>query len=221
MLRIRCTLKNKNRRGLLLEPMTDDTAVKILYRKQPPKVPDKSVPDIAAAMVPRDNDGWMAIPVRYIFGTLKAGGRHVPFKGKANVTASDGSTHLYSFIDMIEEEATGYVRLYNGDFTSEPEWEPLVRVTRNDKGEAVVKVCPMIKDWRLCFTMVINDDVEGVSERMVRDIVEKAGSKAGLGAGRPQKGGGNGQFIIEEWEVLDSTDGAKGKVSKKKGTATA
>lgn len=202
MIKIRCVLKNKNRRGLLLEPMTQEIAMDIWRRKQKSKVIDKEIHDIAEGMLPRDNEGWIALPIRYPYGSFKAGGRHVSYKGKANITSSKGETMLYSFLE-IEEEESGHVRLFNGDRSSQPEWQPLVRVTRNDKGEAVVKICPMIKDWRAELHLLV-DDTESVNERMVRDLVEQSGKKAGFGAGRPQKGGGNGQYIIEDWEVFEN-----------------
>lgn len=214
MLRIRSVIKNKNNRGLLLDPMTDETAMNILRRKQQQKTPDKPIEEIAEAMVPRDDTGHMALPIRYLFGTLKAGGRHVSFKGKANITASSGETRLYSFLE-IEEEESGFVRLHDGNLSTEPKWQPLVRVTRNDQDQAVVKVCPIVKEWRAQFHLLVNDDVEGVSERMVRELVEKAGLHAGLGCGRPQKGGGNGQFVIEEWEVLEDGNGKTAKPKRK------
>jgi len=57
---------------------------------------------------------------------------------------------------------------------------------------------PCFHDWRLSFTM--NVDTDFISAKLVREIVDAAGKRIGLGDFRPDCKGPFGKFVVVEWK---------------------
>lgn len=57
---------------------------------------------------------------------------------------------------------------------------------------------PCFNDWTLTFTLQYDTDM--FSEKLVRDIVDAAGKKIGLGDFRPSRKGPYGKFNVTKWE---------------------
>jgi len=57
---------------------------------------------------------------------------------------------------------------------------------------------PCFNDWRLTFTM--NVDTEMISMKLMREIVDAAGKRIGLGDFRPACKGPFGKFVVVKWE---------------------
>ena len=66
----------------------------------------------------------------------------------------------------------------------------------------VRSVChrPRFDDWRLDLTLLIDCDLWSGAE--VRELVETAGQRVGLGDFRPERGGPFGRFGVGTWEPL-------------------
>lgn len=60
---------------------------------------------------------------------------------------------------------------------------------------------PRFDDWAVDFTMEI--DTREMNERLVRDIVDKAGKAIGLGDFRIDCKGPFGRFVVTKWSVQD------------------
>lgn len=72
-------------------------------------------------------------------------------------------------------------------------------VNPNTKGRIEV-IRPIWYDWRLSFTIAYDEEI--VSEIELRNVVDHAGMKKGIGSFRPSKKGSFGKFKVVEWESL-------------------
>ena len=62
----------------------------------------------------------------------------------------------------------------------------------------VVKFRPIIKDWKLKFEILYNEDL--IDEKFIKMILTEAGQRIGLLDFRPQKTGSFGMFTISSWK---------------------
>lgn len=58
---------------------------------------------------------------------------------------------------------------------------------------------PRFDDWRLSFTLDIDETL--FSESLVRELVDIAGKRVGLGDFRPERKGPFGRFRVDSWKV--------------------
>lgn len=65
---------------------------------------------------------------------------------------------------------------------------------------AVVRHRPMVKDWRITFTLEFDDHL--ITEPELRTIVDDMGTRVGLLDFRPAKNGSYGRSIVTEWKNL-------------------
>lgn len=63
----------------------------------------------------------------------------------------------------------------------------------------VVKARPMIKNWKVSFELMYNENLIGNSE-IIKDLLIEAGQRIGLLDFRPQKMGSFGMFDVTGWE---------------------
>jgi hypothetical protein len=57
---------------------------------------------------------------------------------------------------------------------------------------------PCFHDWRLAFTIKVDSDM--ISPKLLREIVDAAGRRIGLGDFRPDCKGPFGKFVVTHWE---------------------
>jgi hypothetical protein len=57
---------------------------------------------------------------------------------------------------------------------------------------------PCFDDWELAFTLSIDPEI--FSEKLVRDLVDAAGKRIGLGDFRPACKGPFGRFVVTKWQ---------------------
>ena len=69
-------------------------------------------------------------------------------------------------------------------------------------GGRIVANRPRFDDWKLSFTMMLDDSVMTVE--LLREIVDAAGSRIGLGDFRPDCKGPFGKFKVTKWQVTVS-----------------
>lgn len=60
---------------------------------------------------------------------------------------------------------------------------------------------PIFNDWALEFTILV--DTEMMTTKLLRQIVDDAGKRIGLGDFRPAKKGPFGKFVVTKWEEKD------------------
>lgn len=65
-------------------------------------------------------------------------------------------------------------------------------------GGRILRHRPCFNDWRLTFTLEIDTELMGV--KMVRDILDAAGKRVGLGDFRPDCKGPFGKFVVVHWQ---------------------
>lgn len=68
-------------------------------------------------------------------------------------------------------------------------------------GGRILAYRPMFDDWNVAFTAEI--DLNEISEKLFRQIVDKAGSAIGLGDFRPACKGPFGRFVVTRWVEVE------------------
>jgi len=66
-------------------------------------------------------------------------------------------------------------------------------------GGRIIAYRPIFDDWKLSFVMTL--DIEVMSSKLLRDIVDTAGKRVGLGDFRPDCKGPFGKFKVTSWQV--------------------
>jgi len=62
---------------------------------------------------------------------------------------------------------------------------------------------PLFHDWELAFTLQLDETIIG--ERMMRQIVDDAGKRIGLGDFRPACKGPYGRYVVTLWQVVEAS----------------
>jgi hypothetical protein len=71
-------------------------------------------------------------------------------------------------------------------------------------GGRILRHRPMFNDWRLAFTLTLDTDV--MSAKLLREIVDAAGKRIGLGDFRPDCKGPYGKFVVTSWSEGNGDD---------------
>lgn len=193
---------------LLINRMTPDTLEGLRTKVHKPKAKDLSPKQEAIGKIYRkDGDkGPMGIPTLNLLAAIKAAGRFHKFDGKKAVSTAEG-TLLYSFLSIEDE----FLPFANNNTKGEIQWEAdMRRGTCMDIAVCIVR--PKFKNWSLDVTFQV--DGKQVKEGLIRQLVDTAGSKAGLCDFRPNKGGPFGRFAVEKWEVTMEESDKQGGYSE-------
>jgi hypothetical protein len=67
-------------------------------------------------------------------------------------------------------------------------------------GGRIIRHRALFNDWKLNFTL--NLDATLLAPKMLREIVDAAGSRIGLGDFRPQTKGPFGKYVVTDWKQL-------------------
>jgi hypothetical protein len=79
-------------------------------------------------------------------------------------------------------------------------WEVDTRAVRiPSTGGRILCHRPFFHDWRLSFTIDLDTDIIGV--KLLREILDAAGKRIGLGDFRPACKGPFGKFVVTRWET--------------------
>jgi hypothetical protein len=136
-------------------------------------------------------DGKPVIPQTNMLRCIADGG-FFHKAGKKQVTTKDSSL-VYSCVELSPE----FIPIIH----TRP-WEvwsgPIVN--QNTKGR-VLAYRPIFYDWALKFKISLDDTVFDAD--FLRDIVDDAGKKAGLGSWRPARKGPYGRFKVVLWDVKE------------------
>lgn len=152
-------------------------------------VGDKGTPrEQAEARLYAGHDGKPMIPQPNLFRCLIDAGKY--FKhGKSKVT-----TQKTSLIPACVE--IGGLEL---PITHKEPWTVDTRAVRiPSTGGRILCHRPCFHDWKLSFT--INVDTEMLSPKLLREIVDAAGKRVGLGDFRPDCKGPFGKFVVTSWK---------------------
>lgn len=109
----------------------------------------------------------------------------------------------FACLDVCEEEI---------DIISSGPWEIDRRSAVNPHNKARIDVVrPIWYDWKLSFTIEYDETI--ISEMELREVVDYAGIKKGIGSFRPSAKGIYGKFKVIDWESL-TIEATKHRFSK-------
>lgn len=138
-----------------------------------------------------NDEGAPIVPQPMLFSAIIEAGKHFK-QGKRQLTTSKSSM-IPGFIDI---DGIEFVLDTNG---SDPAWSVDSRPVRIPAtGGRILRHRPIFNAWSFDFEMLIDTDL--ISVNMMRDVVEAAGRRVGIGDFRPQQKGPYGKFDIVEWK---------------------
>lgn len=187
MREIKVTIEGKT--PLLLNAFTDEAQQQATQGTRLATVGNKGTPrEQAEKKLYRDARGNPVIPQPNLFRCIMDAGKF--FKaGKSKVTTQKSSL-IPSCVELNEID-------YRIEHV-EP-WEVDSRPVRiPSTGGRIVAHRPLFNDWRISFVIGLDETV--LSESLLRDIVDKAGSAIGLGDFRPDCKGPFGKFRVIRWD---------------------
>ena len=149
---------------------------------------DRGTPnEIAEAKIYLGLGGKPMIPQPNLLRCIVNGGKFHKV-GRAQVT-TDKKSMLYSCIDIEGAEIP---------LIHKQPWRVDTRaVVIPSTGGRILTHRPMWDDWRLKFVLLV--DTELMSVKLMRQIVDDAGKRIGLGDFRPDKKGPYGKFSVSLW----------------------
>lgn len=154
-------------------------------------VSDKGSPvEICEKKLYLDEDGAYIIPQPNLMACIVNGG--IFFKsGKRQITTQKTSL-LYGL--MVIEGSQIPIESDSG-------WKVDTRPVRiPSTGGRILAHRPCFDDWKLRFVIEVDDEMP---LDLLRDIVDAAGKKIGLGDFRPQTKGPYGRFVVTEWKQVE------------------
>lgn len=79
-------------------------------------------------------------------------------------------------------------------------WEVDTRAVRiPSTGGRILAHRPKFHNWELVFTLDLDEDIMAVT--LLRDVIDAAGKRIGLGDFRPDRKGPFGKFVVTNWEA--------------------
>lgn len=151
---------------------------------------DRGTPkQIATAKLYMGLDGKPMIPQPNLLRCLVEGGRFHKI-GKTQITTTKSSI-LYGCLDILGTE----IPIEHSD-----PWRVDTRAVRiPSTGGRILAHRPMFDDWALSFTVDLDTTILG--EKLLRQVIDDAGQRIGLGDFRPQCKGPFGRFKVNRWNV--------------------
>lgn len=138
-------------------------------------------------------DGIPYLPTENFMACLISAGMYIRLDGKRQMSTRT-STMLPGFLSIENP----YLPLM-GQNQSAATWEVDMRQGRNPNGgEAVCIIRPRFDQWLFSVSMLI--DIDSIAEDVIRELIDVAGSRIGLGDFRPQRRGVYGKFKVTKWQ---------------------
>lgn len=144
----------------------------------------------------RDGKQTVVIPAhglhQAIASAAKYSKRQIPGQGKATWTAK-----FTAGITLLEDPALNI----------DPATVDAVTISANadgirGSGKRVPRKFPVMPKWSATFDVIVLDPI--ITQEIFREMLEMAGMFIGVGRFRPEKGGTNGRFKIEEIKWQDN-----------------
>ena len=155
---------------------------------------DKGTPrEQAEPKTYKDNEGYLYIPAPNILRALIDAGKFFKI-GRSKVTTVRSSL-VTSFLLI---QATECYLLVKGHKTKEFEVDSR-SVVNPVTGGRIMAHRPRLDEWQISFVLLWDDKEAEIN--LVREIVDAAGSKIGLGDFRPDRKGPFGRFVVTSWKV--------------------
>ncbi len=175
---------------LLMNRFTEESEVKVSGGTSAVQIGDKGTPRAQAEKKAyKDDDGNLYVPGPNIFSCIiQAGTFHKV--GKSKVTTSKSS--LIPAGIAVEEIICP---LHTTDFEVDSR-----SVVIPSTGGRIMCHRPRLDAWEVEFTLSVDTDM--FAPNFVRQLLDDAGKKVGLGDYRPSRKGPFGRFVVVGWEIL-------------------
>ena len=181
-------VKIKGTTPLLMNRFTEEAQIKVSNGSTTALVGSKGTPrEQAAKKVYADEDGNLHLPGPNIFSAIICAGKFHK-AGKSKVTTVKTSL-IPAGVALQEIVCPLGTKKFEVDSRS---------VVIPATGGRIMCHRPRLDDWQLAFTLDI--DTEVFDPKLVRQIVDDAGKKIGLGDYRPDRKGPFGKFVVTEWK---------------------
>jgi hypothetical protein len=190
MQRIQITIEGTT--PLICNRFTDEAAEQATSGRRAVSVGDRGTPrEQAEKSLYHGIGGELMIPSPNLFRCIiDAGKFHKQNKRQLTTQTSSQIPSCIDFGDQVE------IKLIH----NEP-WEVDTRAVRVPPrtGGRILRHRPAFQDWALSFSLDLN--TEAMHPKMLRDVIDDAGSKIGLGDFRPDCKGMYGKFKVTRWEA--------------------
>jgi hypothetical protein len=136
----------------------------------------------------RDRDGWLCFPALGVRNAIiDASGMH-----------RSGRRSLKTFVNHIQIDPIDYLTITNSKGKKLKEFEIDTRRAVNKLAGAIMVSRPIVRDWRLAFALQFDPQLIPSDPReLFAMLLDDAGTRIGIGAYRPAKGGWFGRFTVE------------------------
>ena len=150
------------------------------------KKDEKRITDDVKSFLYQTPNGEIYQPSTHIICTMKkAGARYqIPGQGKLTYKNMIGSGVIIVIPDAIPH--------------LNPEWEVDIRSVIINRAR-IMRHRPVFNEWALKFQLDIEEDE--IDPTVVKEVLEYAGKRVGIGDFRPEKGGSFGRFHVTEWKI--------------------
>lgn len=147
---------------------------------------NKQTEDDVESYLYKDSAGKLMQPSTHIIGVLKRAGAkyQIPGQGKLTYKNLMGSGAVLVSPDEIVHELQG--------------WEIDRRPVVVNRGGRIPRSRPMLPKWALSFSIEYDEDE--IHKSALKEILDFAGRRVGIGDFRPEKGGPFGRFIVTKFE---------------------
>jgi hypothetical protein len=144
-------------------------------------------------------DGKFVIPQPNVLRCLIDGGSF--FKNGKSKVSTQKSSIIPACVD---------IRCVEIPIEHKAQWETDTRAVRiPSTGGRILCHRPCFHDWRLSFT--INLDTDIMTMRLLREIVDAAGKRIGLGDFRPACKGPFGKFVVVSWKIQETATNGRSR----------
>jgi len=168
--------------GLLMHrfPVTEeDVTIKARNRK-------RTEDDVNSYLYLDEKNRLVQPAIHFIAAMKRAGAKfQIPGQGKSTYKNLIGSGVVTIEPDMILHESQV--------------WEPN-RQAVSVQQSRVVRTRPLLKKWLLSFTIVYDEGE--IKKDVIKEILDYAGRRVGIGDFRPEKGGSFGKFFVSKFKEL-------------------
>ena len=187
MSRIIVTIKGIS--PLLMNRFTEENEISVSKGSSRTAKPKKGTPrEQAEPKAYKLEDGTLYIPGTNIFAAIIQGGTFFKL-GKSKVTTQKSSLIPAGVI----------METVNCSFGTKEFEVDSRRVVIPSTGGAIMAHRPRLDEWETSFTLLTDDDM--FDPDFIREIVDAAGSKVGIGDYRPQRKGPFGRFVVTKWTI--------------------
>ena len=180
---------------LLCNRFTDESAMKATKRTGTSAVGERGTPREQASkkLYMSEDTGKPMIPGPNVFRSIIDAGKF--FKsGKSKVTTQKSSL-IPACLELDEIEVP---------IKHKEPWMVDERAVRNPStGGRFICYRPKFQDWELSFTLTLDEEM--MTAQLLREIVDAAGKKIGLGDFRPDCKGPFGKFVVKNWDRVNGS----------------